>query len=206
MNTHDTNIDKIPALIGVDKASIFAVFPYGSRVYGTNSPYSDYDYQVVCANACANDGQQYDSHAKNISVHTHTKATWDEHLKNHKIFALESVFQDEKYKMQINHSMLRQEISARSSNSWVRCKKKLTVETGQYAIAIKSLFHSFRIPMFGIQIAKYGRIVDYTEANDLWYNDIKLLLLEDRSWDHVYDVYKGRHNALMTEFRKVANK
>ena len=116
------------------------------------------------------------------------------------------MFQDETFKMNIDHSALRREISARSSNSWVRCKKKLTVETDQSAIAIKSLFHSFRIPMFGIQIAKYGRIVDYTEANDLWYNDIKLLLLEDRSWNHVYDVYKGRHNALMTEFRKVAHK
>lgn len=206
MNQSDANIEKIPALIGIDKRLILSIFPYGSRVYGTNSQFSDHDYQVVCDNSCNNDGQQYDSHGKTISVHTHTKNKWEDHIKQHKIFALESIFQDEKYKMKIDHQLLRQEISARSSNSWVRCKKKLTVEDDQYAIGIKSLFHSFRIPMFGIQIATHGRIVDYTAANALWHDEMKQLLAEDRTWEHIYDTYKGRHNTLMTEFRKVAEK
>ena len=32
----------------------------------------------------------------------------------------------------------------------------------------KSLFHAIRIVMFGIQISKYGKIVDYSAANHIW--------------------------------------
>ena len=96
----------IARLANVEEKSIISIFPYGSRVYGTNNENSDYDYQAVCENYCDHvAGQQYDTKDGTFSFHTHVKHFWEDHLKSHKIFALESVFQDPKFKMPINHSL-----------------------------------------------------------------------------------------------------
>jgi hypothetical protein len=55
----------------------------------------------------------------------------------------------------------------KAGNSFAKAGKKLDVEKEHYK-GKKSLFHSLRILMFGIQIAKAGRITNYGEANDLW--------------------------------------
>lgn len=103
----------------------------------------------------------------------------------------------------LDKAALRVEVSSKTSNSWVKCKKKLEAEN-DYVTGIKSLFHSFRMPIFGIQIAKYGKIVDYSEANSMWFEDFKPMLSERPSWNTIKDIYQQRHNQLMTEFRKVA--
>jgi hypothetical protein len=87
-------------------------------------------------------------------------------------------------------------------NSWVKASKKLTVENELYK-AKKSLFHSFRIMMFGIQIAKFGKIVDYKEANGIW-DEIKGI--EATNWLHYYDKYKKMWNATKSAFKVVAPK
>lgn len=187
----------------------FAVlYPYGSRVYGTNSPQSDYDYIMVFDGQNGKDAQQYDSHDGKLSVHTYSSESWQQHLNDHKIFAMECHFilPVDRFNFKLNHALLRKEISSKASNSWVKCKKKLTVETNEYHIGIKSLFHSFRIPMFGIQIATEGSIVDYSVANDLWFNEFEPMLLTMPTWDQIKEIYQPRHNELMSEFRKVAEK
>ena len=99
---------------------------------------------------------------------------------------------------------MRKEISATVSNSWVKAKKKMA--DGEDYIAIKSLFHSFRIAYFGLQIAKTGAIYDYSEANHIWVEILKDYNFEAWSWEYYNDKYKKLHNALMTEFREYAPK
>ena len=53
-------------------------------------------------------------------------------------------------------------------------------------------------------IAKYGKIVDYTESNSLWFDQFKVMLTERPSWNDIKEIYQPQHNALMTEFRKLA--
>jgi hypothetical protein len=104
-----------------------------------------------------------------------------------------------KFHFKLNNSLLRNEISAKSSNSWVKASKKLTVEKNSEYIGKKSLWHSLRIVIFGIQIATKGKIVDYTAANYL-YNEI--INSGNDDWSYYKDKYQSVFNGLCTEFRK----
>lgn len=91
-------------------------------------------------------------------------------------------------------------VSHINSNSWVKSKKKIT--QGDYYIGIKSIFHSMRIVMFGIQLAKYGVITDFTCANTLW----KELNGSKFTWTQLDKKYKEYNNSLLSEFRKLSKK
>lgn len=206
---------RILNLTGISPVATTIIYPYGSRVYGTHSWNSDHDFIVVSDDANVLDGNQLDSHSKDLSVHTYSFKHWYDMIAQHKIFALECIFLPEelmpvggRFPLTIDKSLLRKEISAKASNSWVKCKKKLEVEADYY-IGLKSLFHAFRMPMFGIQVAKYGKIVDYSEANTFWEDDILPLVHDNNNgsvpvWNDIKAVYQPRHNALMSEFRKHA--
>lgn len=201
---------RIHKLAGISGDHVLAIYAYGSRVYGTQSETSDYDYIVVLDDEAgeSKDAQQYDSHKGDLSVHTYLESSWESHLTNHKIFALEcnSMFPlGRKDTFKLDLPTLRKEISGKASNSWVKCKKKLTVEVGEEYIGIKSLFHSFRIPIFGIQIAQHGKVVDFSAANHIW-DELKVLDLKSITWEELNAKYKPLHNQLMTEFRKYAEK
>lgn len=192
------------------------IYPYGSQVYCTQRYNSDYDYIVVDEDA--QDGREESCYCgeHELNVHFHTPNHWIEMVKEHKIFAMESVLQGIKdpYRKYFNLdlSKLRKEISEKSSNSWVKCKKKLIVEH-DYRIGLKSLFHSFRIIDFGIQIAKDGCINEYRSVRmQSLFNEIMqfYMYLNEHSaqeeWERISAKYKPLHNEMMTEFRKLAPK
>lgn len=192
-------------------ATLRNVYSYGSQVYGTATLRSDRDFIVISDDL--EDHKQIDSHTGDISIHSYKIATFQDMLDQHKIFALESYFlpssfvlKDEvKFSFKLDKPLLRKEISAKSSNSWVKCKKKLEVEHDYY-IAVKSLFHSFRIVNFGLQIATEGAIVNYHVANDIWEEIKTYYTARHLDWNFYNEKFKSRHNELMTEFRKHAEK
>lgn len=203
---HDIDYIRRAQTLSQVESDIIYMYPYGSYVYGTNSPTSDRDYIIVYGGADkSKDAQQTDSHQKDISVTTYHIDSWKEHLANHKIFALECQSYASPHQFKMDLPLLRKEISAKASNSWVKCKKKLELHD-EYYIGIKSLFHSFRIPMFGIQLAREGRIFDFSCANMLWFEDFEPMLNARPSWDEIKAKYQPMHNELMTEFRKLAEK
>jgi len=53
--------------------------------------------------------------------------------------------------------------------------------------------------MFGIQIAKFGKIVDYSQANPL----LKEIMRID-DWSELFRKYKSFYNNLSSDFRIVA--
>lgn len=61
----------------------------------------------------------------------------------------------------------------------------------------KSLFHCIRVMLFGIQIAKYGKITDYTEANKYWG---MIQTLGECGWDKYKEVFKPIINSIHSEF------
>jgi hypothetical protein len=117
-------------------------------------------------------------------------------IQEHEISVLECLFlpkcmvvkESEKFVFNLDLSKLRKSISQKSSNSFVKAKK--------------SLFHSLII-IFGIQMAKNGKIINYSEANKYW-NEI--VLCENNNWDYYKNKYKPIYNNLITEFRKVVLK
>jgi predicted nucleotidyltransferase len=200
-----------------DINKIINVYFYGSYNYGTNNEESDMDYIIV-----------YD---QDINISDTIKATagntelnatlispeyFQKLIDEHDISILESLniqqnykFEREYFSYNINLTKLRKSISSISSNSWVKCKKKLA--QGDDNIGYKSLFHSLRILDFGIQLAKHNKIVSFAkpDSKSLKYKTFDELLNEiktQKNWDEIYKKYKEIYNSLRTEFKLLAPK
>lgn len=197
------------------------LYPYGSRVYGTATKDSDYDFQIILSdkdfkredwrNALAQTG---------LDLHVWSRSQWIDALNDHRVYALECHFLSKsrmvnnsmymvdrlnsmKFPFKLDKAKLREEFSRVASNSWVKAKKKLIVEADyNERIAKKSIFHSFRILDFGVQIAKEGRIVDYNSMNEIYHEIMSL----PADWETIDAALRGRHNALASEFRSVCPK
>ena len=205
-------VDEIIVRAGLNDANVVCIYPYGSRVYGNFHKNSDYDFIVLVKKKTT---EQFSDNLININYYT--VAEHQQRLDDHEISALECHFLPQrtldniswlfekpypKFKFELDLQKLRHSLSAKSSNSWVKCKKKLTVPVDfDLNIGRKSLFHSFRIIEFGIQIASTGKINNYASCNDL-YKEI----MGYYEWTDLFDTFKLRYNALMSEFRKVAEK
>lgn len=199
-------IDDIIRTSGIHPSRVFNVYIFGSRVYGTSSNGSDWDIIMVANNSV--ESTEIRRGLYNIHVYTPDKFKAD--LDWHRINNLECIYAPDWAKLKetikyddfkIEPAKLRHAISHISSNSWVKCKKKLTV-ANDYHTGIKSLFHSIRIPMFGSQIMQHGKITDFSCANFIW-NKLK----KDRwNWERIEDEFKLLHNSVLTEFRKNAPK
>ncbi|UUV45989.1 nucleotidyltransferase [Bacillus phage vB_BanS-Thrax1] len=179
--------------------NLLAIYPYGSRVYGCDHADSDYDFMAVA------DSQDleldYTFEQDNVSIHVVSEALFIKKVKECHISYLECIFQreDSKYReyFELNLESLRRNISGISSNSFVKCKKKLAI--GEDYIGRKSMFHSIRILMFGIQIAKYGKILDYSCANH--YLETVMAL---HNWDSIKAFFQPIYNSLKSEFKLLA--
>lgn len=171
---------------------------WGSINYGVTNLLSDNDFIVVVnedykltTNDCVIDNDNYCMYSL---------SKFNEMIKNNHVVAVETAFLDNKniFINKINHNSetlkidlleLRKSFSATISNAWDKGRKKLE-KTNEFYIGKKSLWHSLRILMFGIQICQYGKIMDYTEAN-LFYD--KIVLNDCNDWEY----YKIRYTELM---------
>lgn len=195
----------IPKLY-LDNSKVLNIYQWGSRVYGCFTDKSDYDYNIIVTD-------DYEPFYDNIEIddihmNFYKLSTWEEMIKRNKIETLESLFSDNqfiiketiKFDIKIDLVELRKSISQRCSNAYDKCRKKLIIEKDfSPYIAKKSLWHCIRILMFGIQCSKYGKIIDYTEANK-YYKDI--ILNESNDWKHYKANWHLFCNNLRTEFRK----
>jgi len=199
----------------IDK--VLNVYFYGSHNYKTNNDDSDMDYIIVYdQDDDISDTIKATAGGVELNATLISPEYFQKLIDKHDISVLESLNIQEKYKFErkyfsydIDLSKLRESISSTSSNSWVKCKKKLA--QGDDLIGYKSLFHSLRILDFGIQLAKHAKIVSFDKpvSNSLKYNNFSELLNEIKSkkdWDDIYDKYKKVYNSLRTEFKLIAPK
>lgn len=194
-------------------APLLALYPYGSRVYGTASETSDFDYIAVVDHEVES-ATNLDSPHLNANVTIYSARLFQLKLDEHEISILECFFLPEHlilkktidFSFTLSLQKLRTAISSKGPNSWVKTKKKFTVDK-DYApyIGIKSLFHCFRIMDFGKQIAAHGTIKDYGSSNVIW-QELSTKRPEDWTWPELETVYKDRYNKTCTEFRLLAPK
>ena len=187
--------------------------PYGSRVYGTASEKSDFDFLLIVPNQCPlPTGHEYLNGLLNLQI-CH-KADFQEQLNQHKIKALECWYMPHAlmpaegikhigahFKFDLDLQILRSSISEKASHSFVKAKKKIDKEKDYY-IGWKSLFHSLRILNFGIQIAK-SKTINFSDANSYWY---EILAAKCYDWSFFKETYQPVFNSLASEFRKLAPK
>lgn len=190
--------------MNICNSNILNVYLNGSRVYGTNKKDSDYDFIVVVKENTYGSDHVRD---ENCDYSIVTKEEWDKQAKENSVDFCECYFLPKKFKIIENYvpefefkkENIRSSFSSVASNSWVKCKKKLTVEK-DFApyIGKKSLWHSLRILQFGIQILRDGKITDYSSANSL-YNEI--VGCDSNDWEYYKEKYQKTYNALKSEFR-----
>jgi len=190
----------------ISSSKIVGIYAFGSITYGTQTETSDSDYVVIVD--MIEDYIQYES--IDIDIHivsiNHYKALLDKH----DIMSLEVYFNPYPImKFEIDFTIdlikLRHSISSVVSNSWVKAKKKCILENEDSWIGVKSCFHAIRILDFGIQIAKYGKIVSYTNTTPLWF-DILKMVDNDVNMIDIMNYYKPQQNANATIFKKLAPK
>lgn len=199
------NLEDVIRASKIHTSRVFNVYVFGSRVYGTSNSESDWDIIMVANNSV--ESTEIRNGMYNIHVYTPDKFKSD--LEWHRINNLECIFapdwailkEDIKYKIDISEPKIRHAVSHISSNSWVKCKKKLTV-ADDYKTGVKSLFHSIRIPMFATQIMKHGFINDFSCANDIW------VKIRNKRWsyDEIKSEFQPLHNKVLSEFREYARK
>lgn len=199
-------LDTIIKTSGIHPSRIFNVYLFGSQVYGTADSNSDWDV-IMIANT-PNESTEIRRGLFNIHVYTPDKFKSD--LEYHRVNNLECIYAPECAKLKesikfndfkINKNRLRHSLSYTSSNSWIKCHKKLVIEN-EYHIGVKSLFHSIRIPMFGIQIAENGGISDFSCANFIW-DKIKK---SHWTWPEMDKEFRPILNHTLSEFRKLVPK
>ena len=193
---------------GKHPSRIFNIIIFGSQIYGTSNPNSDIDIIMIANNSY----ESSEIRSGKFNIHIYTPDKFRQDLDWHRINNLECIFAPDWAKLKedikfddfkLNLPRLRHAISHISSNSWVKTKKKLAYNTSdEYYTGIKSLFHSIRIPMFGTQIAKYGRITDFSCANWVW----DKLKSSKWTWHELDNEFREVHNNVLTEFRKFAIK
>ena len=182
---------------------LYSLYLYGSRVYGTDTPTSDYDFIGV------GDHDEQTTGIYDITIYS--KPTFAKLLGEHEISVLECASQKPlagvDFTMpQINLAVLRASISRKSSNSYVKAKKKyLAGPDHNPLVGLKSFFHAFRIVDFGIQIAITGQIQDFSRHNFFW-RILSQRKPRDWTWDDLDTCFRQDYNTLCSEFVRVAPK
>ena len=148
------------------------IYTYGSWVYGTAGPLSDRDY-IIVRETLPEAKREVELLGMNLTYYGPDE--FQRLIDDHEVSALECLFlpkhfvvrEDLGFDFNLDLEKLRRSFSQKSSNSWVKAKKKIDLHQ-EYRLGMKSLFHAFRILTFGIQIAEQGMITDYTASNPIW--------------------------------------
>lgn len=198
----------------IDKYNPEAAFHYGSFLYNNKKP-SDYDFIIVTDKDYFQ--ESFELEGFKFEVTNYKKEQFLDLLKKHEIAILECIFiesekymseeiKDYFYNFKIEKEQLRESLSSKSSNSYVKAKKKLIIEEDfDLNVSLKSLWHSFRILKFGIDIAQNGKI-NPDSCNNL-YDQIKMdYIVFSNDWEKIHKKYKPLYNDLASEFKLICPK
>lgn len=157
---------------------VLAIYPYGSRVYGTATETSDYDYIIVTKGAFLKSGafkqNAISSADRKIQGVLYSRSGFIDAINNYEMGAIECLFIDPSlpiiakwpFKIQKwDDKELISKVIQKASASWHIASEQS--KGGWKDRAKKGVFHALRILMFGIQLKENRKIVDFTVANDL---------------------------------------
>lgn len=180
-----------------DKYNLLCLYRYGSCVYKYKKPNDEDFIAVVDSEESFETKVTFDG----VDVKVLSRKRFQEEIIKHEVSILECIFLPDNMKWEsvyfdfkLNRAILREAVSKKASVSFVKTKKKLI--DGEDYIGKKSLYHSLRILMFGIQIAESGRIFDYSCANSFW-NEIEQM----KTWDEMKEKFQPIYNKLKSEFK-----
>jgi hypothetical protein len=177
-------LDRLLPILRVSITDVRAACRVGSRVYGTAGPNSDEDFVIVLSTL----GQKQDlAFAEGINIVVHGVNTFQTALDDQSVFALECHFAPSEhvivlprpaFKYTLDRKKLAISATERSHADWQKGQKKFLDEP---QASRKKLFHALRVPAFALQVARTGKLMDFTSAN-AWYRDIVQGPMDDFDW------------------------
>ena len=177
----------------------------GSSLYKYKEA-SDVDYLVVVKEDI--ESFQILSAKKDYSIYS--LKTFKNMIIKHDPLALECLFSPQDYILKqdfipqliLDKNKLRNSFSQKSSNSWVKARKKMTVEKDlDFLVGKKSIFHSLRLLDFAIDIAKNHKITNFTVSN-LYWSEIE----RSHDWPELKSKFKKIYNKKKSELRTLCPK
>jgi len=191
----------------LDINEIFNIYPYGSRVYGTQRADSDYDYIIVFKRSFLDSGSFKDNAISNkdrtIQATCYSKGGFIDAINNYQLTALEAIstepvkynfpFKIQKY---YEKDMIKKVIT-QASNSWFIADKLWSVrdQPGMMDRMKKGIWNSIRILKFGLQIKGWQKIVDFSIANE----ELRMIQEDEEFSPRKYIEYR---DMLMNQLKK----
>lgn len=171
-------VEQICEAFDLDPKDILNVYAYGSRVYGTHTPDSDYDYIVVHKAALLNGGVAMKENAKTsadgtIQIINYSRTGFKAAIEQFEISALECLFLPKEFVLQakwpykidrFDNKEFASKIIAKASNSWHIAL--LCLSDDDENMAYKGIYHALRILAFANQI-KEGNSIDFSSAQNI---------------------------------------
>lgn len=173
-------IQEICKQFKLKEEDIVNVYAYGSRIYGTHNPDSDYDYVVVYKSALLPSGAFKDNARSNedrsIQIICYSRGGFKDGIQKYDISCLESLFLPKEFVVQakwpfklekINLKEFGDKIISKSSASWHSAS--LALSDGHYYHAKKGFYHAIRILDFALQLKESGfSKIDFSKAKMYW--------------------------------------
>jgi len=170
---------------------VLAIYPYGSRVYGTASPSSDYDYIIVLKRGMLDSGAFRQNAISNadgtVQGVLYTRGGFIDAINNYEIGAMEClslpkdqvILQKWPFKVSKWHekTMVRKIIEKASASRHIA---GLQAQSGFKDRAKKGMFHALRILHFGLQLKEHQKIVDFSACNQLY---AEIQAVEEETFD-----------------------
>ena len=190
----------------IDNPDILALFDYGSVVYGTVGQQSDHDLIAVVKDTAL----PMNLSKEKLDVTVFKESQFKDMVAQHEISVLECLFLAPRHvhkntlniEFKLDKQALRSSVSGKSSNSWVKAKKKFIVEEDYSPyIGKKSAWHAVRILDFATQIATDGKISNYSSMNLLLKE-----ILKCETWEEIDRNFRLTYNTKASEFRLAAPK
>lgn len=194
---------------------VIAIIPYGSQVYGTALSNSDSDFIIITKGAFLKNGSFKNNAISNkdrsIQGVLYSRSGFINAIENYDISILECLslgidrylYCDDFFiKLLVNKTFkydkkeFVNKIIQKASSSFYLASEKNKI--GYTDLAKKGVFHTLRILNFGLQYKKYGKIINFSEKNELYFQ-IKSIFPDD------FDVrnYTKEFNNLINELRDV---
>ena len=177
INKNIMEAQEICKKLDIDYDKVLNIYPYGSRVYGTDDEYSDSDFIIVYNSSFLPSGAFKDnaitSDDGEIQGVCYSRSGFIDAINNFEIGALECIFlpEDKIIQKKLNFDIKKFEkkefvkkIITKASSSWHFATLAYKDDNIEYVK--KNIFHSIRILDFAIQIKENGKIIDYSSMNN----------------------------------------
>jgi len=201
--------EKICKELRIDYSKILNIYPYGSKVYGTDDEYSDDDFVIVYKSSFLPSGAFKDnaisSFDRKIQGTCYSRSGFIDAINNYEITALECIFlpEDKVIQKKMNFGITKyyekefiKKIITKASSSWHFAT--LSYKDENFESAKKNIFHAIRILDFGIQVKKYKKIIDFTTMNN-FKDEIECENESDFYLKKYYDLFIDLSNKLKNE-------